>query len=316
MENPFPYSLNNRRFHTFDYHLKSKFGKKVSKIALNGGFTCPNIDGLKGFGGCTYCSSKGSGDFAGNKNSDIIEQFNQIKTLMCKKWSDTLYLPYFQAYTNTYASVDYLKSVYEPVLKQENVVGLFIATRADALDFDVLDYLEELSRRTYLVVELGLQSSFDSTGEKINRCHSYNEFLNGFYKLRARNINIGVHIINGLPFETKEMMLETAKKVSALNPHNVKIHLLHIMKNTKIAKEFENGEFKALELDEYVDIVCDQLEFFHKDVIIQRLTGDGVKDDLIAPLWSLKKFIVMNEIDKEMVRRNSFQGKNYIKSGI
>lgn len=308
MNNPFPYSINNRRFHTFDYHLKTKFGKKVAKISLDGGFTCPNIDGTKSFGGCTYCSSKGSGDFAGNRELDILEQFDLVKGKMNEKWKDTFYLPYFQAYTNTYAPVEYLKSVYEPVLQKEDVVGLFIATRADALEDDVIDYLSELNKRTYLVVELGLQSIFDKTGEVINRGHTYGEFLEGYKKLQDRGINIGVHLINGLPFETKEMMLESAYEVSKLNPHNVKLHLLHVLKDTVLAKQYEAGMFKTLEFCEYVDIVCDQLELFAPEVIIQRLTGDGDKKELVAPLWSLKKFVVMNEIDKEMLKRNSYQG--------
>ncbi|MFI3206158.1 MAG: TIGR01212 family radical SAM protein [Clostridia bacterium] len=310
MYNPFPYSLNNRRFHTFDYHLKTTFGKKVAKISLDGGFTCPNIDGTKGRGGCTYCSGEGSGDFAGDRRLDIVTQFNNVKEKMNTKWKDTFYLPYFQAFTNTYAKVEYLKSVYEPVLTQKDVVGIYIATRADALADEVVEYLKELNERTYLVVELGLQTIFDTTGEKINRCHTYKEFLDGYNKLKKANINIGVHIINGLPLETKEMMLETVKEVARLKPHNIKIHLLHILKGTKIAEQYENNEFETLTLEKYVEIVCDQLELLPPKIIVQRLTGDGSKEDLVAPLWSLKKFVVINEIDKELARRNSYQGKN------
>ena len=313
MQNPFPYSLNNRRLHTFDYHLKTEFGQKVAKISLDGGFTCPNIDGKKGFEGCTYCSAKGSGDYAGNRHLDIVSQFEQIKERMSSKWKNTLYLPYFQAYTNTYADASYLKSVYEPVLQQKDVVGLYIATRADALEDDVLDYLCELNKRTYLVVELGLQSIFDETAKNINRGHNYDEFLQGFNKLTERNIKIGVHIINGLPFETKEMMVKTAEEIGKLKPHNIKIHLLHILEGTKMADQYANGEFKALEMSQYVDIVCDQLEVIPQEVIIQRLTGDGVEDKLIAPLWSLKKFITMNEIDKELAKRDSYQGIKFVK---
>ena len=308
MENPFKYSLNNRRFHTFDYHLKSKFGKKVAKIALDGGFTCPNIDGTKGFGGCTYCSGKGSGDFAGDRNIDILSQFETVKERMSLKWDNSLCIAYFQAYTNTYAPVEKLKFLFEPLLKIQGIVGLYIATRADALPDDVVEYLKDLNKRTYLVVELGLQTIHDETGDKINRCHSFSDFLEGYNKLKNAGLNIGIHIINGLPNETKEMMLETVREVAKLKPHNIKIHLLHILKNTKIASEFANGDFDVLTLDDYVDIVCDQLEFLPEDIIVQRLTGDGFKDELIAPLWSLKKFVVMNEIDKEMNRRNSYQG--------
>ncbi len=307
----FKYSDDNKRYHTWNYHLRRKFGQKVFKIALNGNFTCPNIDGTKGTGGCTYCSSMGSGDFAGDVSKSIEQQFDEVKERMLNKWHDALYIPYFQANTNTYAPVDVLRSKFEPVLNKENVVGISIATRADCLANDVLDYLSELNERTYLIVELGLQSIFDKTGERINRCHTYAEFLNGYNKLKERNINVCVHLINGLPGETKDMMLESAREVAALKPHCVKLHLLHILKNTKMAEEYANGEFELLTLEEYVDIIVSQLELFGEETVIQRLTGDGGRDSLIGPMWSLKKFVVLNEIDKEMLRRNTFQGARF-----
>ncbi len=308
MVNNFPHTLDNKRYHTWNYHLQKKFGKKVFKVSLNAGFTCPNIDGTKGVGGCIYCSSSGSGDFAGNPCEDIITQFENVKSKMHKKWPDAEYIAYFQAHTNTYAPLPVLKDKFESVLKLDNVVGLSIATRADALEDDVIDYLEELSKRTYLVVELGLQSVFDKTGETINRCHTYEEFLTGYKKLWDRGINICVHLIMGLPGETHEMMLESVKQTAALKPHAIKLHLLHILKGTKISNMYEKGEFKTLTREEYVDIIVDALEVIPPEIIIQRLTGDGAKESLIAPLWSLKKFCVLNEIDKEMVRRNSYQG--------
>ncbi len=311
MENPFIYSLNNRRFHTFDYHLRSKFNCKVAKISLDGGFTCPNRDGTRGTGGCSFCSAQGSGDFAGDRCLDIITQFENVKAKMNKKWKDTLYLPYFQAFTNTYGSVDYLKTIFEPVLKQEKVVGLFISTRADCLEDDVAEYLADLNKRTYLVVELGLQSVFDETAKLLNRGHTYEEFLHGYRKLKNAGINIGIHVINGLPNETKEMMIETVRQVSLLKPHNIKIHLLHILKGTKIEESYARNEFEVLTLEDYVQIVCNQLEILPPEIVVQRLTGDGGKEDLVAPLWPLKKFVVMNEIDKELLRRNSYQGIKY-----
>ncbi|MBR4723307.1 MAG: TIGR01212 family radical SAM protein [Clostridia bacterium] len=313
MENRFKYTLDNKRYHTWNYHLKKTFGKKVFKVALNGGFTCPNLDGTKGIGGCTYCLS-GSGDFAGNPNDDILTQFEKIKAKMHQKWSDALYIPYFQANTNTYAPIDVLKEKFEPVLSQAGVVGLAIATRADCLTDEILDYLEDLNNRTYLIVELGLQTVFDKTGDRINRCHTFSEFLEGYNNLKKRNIKVCVHLIEGLPGETREMMIESARKVALLRPDFVKIHLLHILKGTKIAKQYENGEFDTLSLKEYVEIICDCLELFHEETVIQRLTGDGGRDDLIAPLWSLKKFVVLNEIDKEMLRRGSYQGIKYPKA--
>lgn len=311
MENKFKYSLDNKRYHTWNYHLQQKFGSKVFKVALNAGFTCPNIDGSKGVGGCTYCSSSGSGDFAGDPTHSILTQFDEVKTKMHQKWSDAKYIPYFQAHTNTYASASVLRERFEPVLSQKDVVGISIATRADCLEDDVLEYLSELNERTYLIVELGLQTIFDETGDIINRCHTYAEFLEGYEKLRKRNINICVHLIDGLPNETKEMMVKSAEAVAALRPHCVKLHLLHILKNTKIAEQYANGDFELLTLEEYVDIIVSQLEVFHEETIIQRLTGDGGRDTLIGPLWSLKKFVVLNEIDKLMVKRDTYQGARY-----
>ena len=308
MENSFEYSLDNKRYHTWNYHLINKFGEKVFKVSLNAGFTCPNIDGTKGYGGCIYCSDAGSGDFAGKPCDSVLEQFRKVKEKMHEKWSKAKYIPYFQAHTNTYAPVETLKEKFEPVLEQDGVVGLSIATRADCLSDDVVDYLYDLSKRTYLIVELGLQTVFDETGELINRCHTYADFLNGYKKLNDKGINVCVHLIMGLPGETKEMMLKSVGEVAKLKPHAIKLHLLHILKGTRLAKMYENKEFKTLTREEYVDIIVDALELLPKETIIQRLTGDGAKDDLIAPLWSLKKFCVLNEIDKEMVRRNSYQG--------
>ncbi len=307
----FKYTADNKRYHTWNYHLRQKFGTKVFKVALNGGFTCPNIDGTKGVGGCTYCSGSGSGDFAGNPSHSILTQFDEVRAELHKKWHDAKYIAYFQAHTNTYAPVEVLKSRFEPVLKLDNVVGLSIATRADALPDDVLDYLSELNERTYLIVELGLQTIFDSTGERINRCHTYAEFLEGYEKLARRGINVCVHLIDGLPGETPEMMRESARAVASLRPHCVKLHLLHIIKGTKMAEQYARGEITTMTLEEYVQIIADQIELMPPETVIQRLTGDGGRDVLIAPLWSLKKFVVLNSIDKELLRRSTWQGYRF-----
>jgi hypothetical protein len=309
MENNFQYSDDNKRYHTWNYHLRHKFGCKVFKVSLNAGFTCPNIDGTRGFGGCTYCSGAGSGDFAGDSSADVRAQFNEIKERMHKKWPHGKYIAYFQAHTNTYAPAERLREIYEPVLAQENVVGISIATRADALPRDVLDYLSELNRRTYLVVELGLQSIFDETGTRINRCHTYAEFLKSYQKLTERGIDVCIHLIDGLPNETHNMMLESARTVGLLRPACVKLHLLHVLKGTPIAKDFIKGNLRLLTREEYVDIICDQLETLPPETVIQRLTGDGGRDALLGPMWSLKKFEVLNAIDMELARRNSYQGR-------
>ena len=309
MQNPFQYTDNNKRYHTLDYFYKNKFGKKVCKISLNAGFTCPNKDGTKGYGGCIYCSKLGSGDFAGNKEKDLITQFNEVKEIMKKKWPDALYIGYFQANTNTYAKTEVLKQKYEPILALENVIGLNIATRPDAITEDCLDYLEELSTRTYLTVELGLQTIHEKTTKLINRGHDLQCFTNMVKELRKRNINVVVHIINGLPYETKEMMLETVEYLNKLDIQGIKIHMLHIIKDTKLANLYNQEKFHILTKEEYIDIVIEQLERLRPSIVINRITGDPVKEDLIEPTWLLKKFCVLNDIDKEMVKRNSYQGK-------
>ena len=212
----FLYSDSNKRYHTLDYFYKHKFGCKVFKISLNGGFTCPNIDGTVGTRGCIYCSSSGSGEFAGDVHDDLVKQFNDIKRMMNKKWSGK-YIGYFQARTNTYAPVDVLRDRYETILGMDDVIGLSIATRPDSISDECLDYLTELNSRTFLTVELGLQSIHESTNKLINRCHTLECFVNMVNKLRERNINVVVHIINGLPYETKEMMLDTIRFVNGLD---------------------------------------------------------------------------------------------------
>ena len=308
MENKFKYSNSNKRYHTLDYFYKNKFNSKVFKVSLNAGFSCPNIDGAVGYGGCIYCSSSGSGDYAGNPNDNLVKQFNTVKEIIHKKWPEAKYIGYFQAHTNTYAPVNVLKEKYETILKLPNVVGLNIATRADAISDECLDYLTELNKKTYLTIELGLQTIHESTTKLINRCHTLECFEKMVKKLRDRNINVVVHIINGLPYETKEMMIETAKYLNKLDIQGIKIHMLHILKGTKLAKIYNEKPFHVLTKEEYIDIVCDQLEYINENIVINRITGDPSIDDLIEPNWLVKKFCVLNDIDKEMVKRDSYQG--------
>ncbi len=306
-----------KRYNLQSSYLKKRFGKKVIKISLNGGFTCPNIDGSKGTGGCIYCSAKGSGDFGGDPCKDIREQFKEGKKLLSGKWGDdVLYIPYFQANTNTYAPLERLKGLYGEALRQENAVGLAISTRPDCISEAAADYLAELSEKTYLTVELGLQTIHDRTAEVINRCHTYSDFLHGYEMLERRGINTCVHVINGLPYETREMMLETARELGRLRPHAVKIHLLHVIRGTVLAEMFERGEFEEMGAEDYIETVCDQLELLHPETIIERLTGDGDRETLIAPLWSRDKKAVLNGIDKELRRRNSIQGCKYGKNVV
>ena len=310
----FKYAFDNKRYHTWNYYLRNTFGEKIFKVSINAGFTCPNIDGKVAYGGCTYCSKEGSGDFAGNPKDDLIKQFKEIKEMMLKKWPNAKYIGYFQAYTNTYAPLDVLKEKYETILDQEDVVGLSISTRPDCLEDDVVEYLSELNERTNLWVELGLQTIHDSTSKIINRGHDYKTFLEGVEKLKAKNIKIVVHIINGLPGEDYNMMMETAKAVADLNVHGIKIHLLHVIKDTPMARMLQKNMMTLMTQEEYVNLVCDQLEILPPEMIIHRLTGDGKKEDLVGPLWSLKKWEVLNAIDDTLKSRNSYQGIKYLSS--
>lgn len=305
----FKYSDNNKRYHTLDYFYKHKFGSKIAKISLNAGFTCPNKDGTKGVGGCIYCSILGSGDYAGKPFKTLSEQFFDIKDIMNKKWPNARYIGYFQANTNTYAPVSILKEKYEEILKIDGVVGLNIATRSDSITEECLDYLEELNKKTYLTIELGLQTIHEKTNKLINRGETLEEFTNMVKKIRNKGINVVVHIINGLPGETKEMMLKTIKYVNNLDIQGIKIHMLHVIKGTKLAEMYKKEPFHILTREEYVDIVCDELELLREEIVINRITGDPDPNELIEPKWLIKKFGVLNEIDKEMAKRNSYQGK-------
>ncbi|MDY6071494.1 MAG: TIGR01212 family radical SAM protein [Bacilli bacterium] len=298
----FKYTLDNKRYHTLNYYNKTKYGCKVFKVSLNAGFSCPN---KKNGTGCIYCYN-GSGE---NDGMDLLTQFNKVRDNTLKKWPNAKYIGYFQAGTNTYADVNTLKSKYEPILKLDNVIGLNIATRCDALNSNVLDYLEDLNNRTDLIVELGLQTIHESTSILINRGHTLEQFEEAVLELRKRNINVVVHIINGLPFETKEMMLNTIKYLNKLDIQGIKIHMLFILKDTPILNLYNTTNFHILSKEEYIDIVIDQLELLRPEIVIHRITGDPIKELLIEPTWLLKKFSVLDDIDKEMVKRDSYQGK-------
>ena len=306
--NNFKYTLDNKRYHTLNYFYKQKFNEKIFKVSLDAGFTCPNIDGTKGYGGCIYCSKKGAGEFAGDKEKDLHTQFIEIKELMHKKWKHAKYIGYFQAHTNTYAPVDVLKEKYETILKEDNVVGISIATRPDSITDECLNYLEELNKKTFLTVELGLQTIHEKTSKLINRGCTLKEAENMIYKLKEKNINTVIHIINGLPGETKEMMIETTKYLNKLPIDGIKIHMLNIVKDTALEKLYKFKPFHILTEEEYVDIVINQLETLRDEIVIHRITADPKIEDLIEPLWLTKKFCVLNKIDKEMKKRDTYQG--------
>jgi uncharacterized protein len=299
----------DKRFHTWNHEMRQHFGTKVFKVMLDAGFTCPNRDGSIAAGGCTFCSARGSGDFAGSRRDDLVTQFNKIRDLQHLKWPEAKYIGYFQAYTNTYAPVEELREYYEVILEQPGVVGLSIATRPDCLPEDVLDYLAELNQRTYLWVEMGLQTIHESTSQLINRAHDTDTYYRAVEALRKRGIRTCAHIIYGLPGETREMMLQTGEAVARMDVQGIKIHLLHLMKKTPMVRQYEAGLLRFLEKDEYVELIVDTLERLPPEMIVHRLTGDAPRDMLIGPMWSLKKWEVLNAFDAEMLRRGTWQGK-------
>lgn len=288
------------------------------KVALDGGFDCPNRDGTVAHGGCTFCSAAGSGDFAGNRADDLLTQFNEVRDRMHEKWKDGKYMAYFQAFTNSHAPVSVLREKYETVLGLDGVVGLSIATRPDCLPDDVVEYLAELHERTYLWVELGLQTVHERTADLINRAHDFDCYVEGVNKLRKHGIRVCSHIINGLPLEDRGMMMETAKAVADLDVQGIKIHLLHLLKGTPMVKQYEKGKLTFLSQDDYVQLVCDQLEILPPEMIIHRITGDGPIELMVGPMWSVNKWEVLNAINGELERRGSYQGKwfNKEKEGI
>ena len=303
------YINNQHRYYTLDYYYKNKYNSKVFKVALNGNFTCPNRDGKISTLGCIFCSESGSGDFAGDKELPLKEQFEQVKAILLKKWPKAKYIPYFQANTNTYGPISKLKTLFnEAVTLDNDIVSISIATRPDCLSNETIEFLNELNQIKPVTIELGLQTIHDSTAKVINRGYNLNVFEDAVKRLNKYNIEIVVHIINGLPFETKDMMLDTVKYLNNLNIHGIKIHSLFILKNTKLAEMFLNNEFSILTMDEYVDTTVEQLAIIRDDIVIHRINGDAPRDLLIEPQWSLKKLVVMNEIDKKMKERNYYQG--------
>jgi len=298
----------DKPYYNLNYFLRNKFGEKVFKISLDAGFSCPNRDGTISSGGCIFCSERGSGDFAGNRNYSIARQFQDIKAMMNKKWKSGKYIAYFQAYTNTYAPCNILRQKYDEALSQEGVVGLAIATRPDCLGEDVLNLIEEFSKKTYVWVELGLQTVNNKTAKVINRGYDLKVFENAVNNLRKRNIDVVVHTIFGLPYENREDMLNTVKYISKIDIQGVKFHLLHLLYDTPLVELHKQGKLKFMEKDEYVDIICTAITMLRQDIVVHRLTGDAPRDLLIGPMWSLKKWEVLNSINDKMAKHGLYQG--------
>ena len=302
---------NGKRYHSLNYFLRNKFNQKVFKISLDGGFSCPNRDGTISSGGCLFCSESGSGDYAGSRTLSIGKQFCDVKEMMNKKWKEGKYIAYFQAFTNTYAPVEELREKYNEAIKQEGVVALAIATRPDCLGDDVLDLLEEINKDVYVWVELGLQTVSDETARKINRGYKLEVYEEAIRKLKEKNIDFVTHCIFGLPGETKEDMLKTVDYVAHTGAKGIKFHLLHLMKNTPMVKLYERGELEFMSQDDYIDLICKAVSIIPEDMIVHRLTGDSPRDLLIGPMWSLKKWEILNAIDKAFVDNGIYHGKEF-----
>lgn len=308
----FEYYYTKKHYHTLDYYLKSKYNKKVFKVSLNASFSCPNRDGKKGYNGCAFCSAKGSGDFAGDANDSLLTQFENVKEIMERKWKDAYYIAYFQAYSNTYAPISKLKETFELFVNKENVIGMSIATRCDCINEEVVNYLKEL--KNYFKefwVELGLQSAKASTMKQMNLKYTFTEFKKAVKLLAKANIDVIVHIIDGLPNESKIDQINTIKKINKLPIKGLKIHVLNVIENTKIAKMYLNDEFKVISEEEFIDIAVSQLSYLKDDVIIHRLGADSATDDLIAPCWVRKKMSIVDKIDTFMKDNDIFQADNY-----
>ena len=309
MDTQFIFSDNGKRYHTYDFYLRKRFGRKVAKLSVDGGFTCPNRDGTKGCGGCAFCSGSGSGDFCAE--GGVTAQLEAQRAVMRAKWRADAFIPYFRAGTGTYAPLPRLLALWEEALSFSGAVGLSVATRPDCLPDDVCDALADIARRTFLTVELGLQTVNDEVAAKMNRGHGFAEFGQGFMKLRARGIPVCVHIIDGLPGETESDMLRTAQTLAAMKPEFVKIHLLHVLKGTPLEKLYADGGFETMTKEEYVSTVVSQIELFPPETVFERVTGDGKGEDLIAPRWSRRKREVLNAIDMEFRRRGTMQGEKH-----
>lgn len=302
----------SKRYNTLNEELKRKFGGKVMKLSLDGGFTCPNRDGTVGTRGCIFCGDEGSGEFAGTRTVSIEEQVEEQKKLLSKKWDTDKYIIYFQNFTNTYGPIEKLKSLYYKAIDIQGVVGLAIATRPDCLDEKVLDLLSEINSKTYLWIELGLQTIHEKSARFVRRGYPLEVYDKAIYELKRRNIKVVTHVILGLPGENKEKILDTVRYVASTNTWGIKLHSLYVQRDTDLYDYYVKKPFPLMNREEYVALVADALELLPKDMVIHRVTGDGKRELLHEPKWSLDKLKVLSMIDKELKLRDSYQGKNKI----
>lgn len=304
--------FGNKRYRTLNYELKKTFGKKVIKLSIDGGFTCPNRDGTVGNRGCLFCSEEGSGEFSGDRKVSITKQMDNQKKLLENKWKTDLVIPYFQSFTNTYSEVGDLKKKYDEATNYPGTVGLAVATRPDCLENEKIELLSNYTKNYLTWVELGLQTIHVNSAELIRRGYGLEVFEDTLERLNKNNIKTVVHLIIGLPGETKEDIIQTVRYISSKKIWGVKFHLLHILKNTDLENFYYENRFELLNKEEYIDIVCDSLEILREDIVVHRVTGDGKKSDLVGPKWSLDKLRVLSGIDMELKRRKTYQGIKYI----
>lgn len=300
--------MDNKPYRSLNEYYREIFGRKTAKISLDGGFTCPNRDGTCGERGCLFCSAGGSGDFAENAALSITEQIENGKKQTSDKWKDPAYVAYFQAFTNTYAPVEELRRKYEEALSCDGVEGISIATRSDCLPEDVLDLLAELNQKTKLWVELGLQTSDEESAKRIRRGYPLSVFEKAVHDLAERKIPVIVHVILGLPGENRETILNTIDCVNRLPVQGIKLQLLHVLSDSDLVKLYEAGNYTPLTKEEYIALVGDCIAHLREDIVIHRLTGDGDKNTLLAPLWSLRKRDVLNSLHKYLKENNIRQG--------
>lgn len=298
-------------YNSVNEYYKEKFGCKVYKLSLAGATTCPNRDGKVGFGGCSFCSGEGSGEFAESKCSSIEEQLEKAKSRVSKKIKEGKYIAYFQSFTNTYGDINYLKNIFHEAIKPNYIVGLAIGTRPDCLSEETIKMLSEINKIKPVSVELGLQTIHDKTAESFNRCYKTAVFDDAVARLKAEGLEVVVHMIIGLPLETKKMIIETAKHIGRSGAQGIKFHLLYVLQNTKLCEEYKKGLFKTLEIEEYVDILEECISVIPASMIVHRLTGDPPKAELVAPLWPTDKKRFLNYINKRFKEDRLIQGSKY-----
>lgn len=302
---------DDKPFYSLNYYLKNKFGEKVFKIAIDGGFTCPNRDGTLGYGGCIYCSESGSGDFTDDSSLSIKKQLEYGKERLRKKFKGNKFIAYFQAYTNTYDNIENLEKKYMAAIDEDYIVGISIATRPDCIDENIALLLNKINKIKPVWVELGLQTIHDKTAKFIRRGYKLDCFENCLTLLNKYNLDVIVHLILGLPYETHQDIISSIMYINTKKIHGVKLQLLHVLKNTDLASVYYNNEFEVLDRNEYISLIIDCVEILREDIVIHRITGDGPRNLLIAPKWSTDKKSILNQLLLEFDIRNTYQGKNY-----